>query len=119
MARPGICVLVLKMSIAGVFFLSPVLFDQVYWEKPRYTKIYDLMLPTGQKIKVKSGTQIIERFWRHLRSHLQYTARAPGNPIMTRKTRAAQWVLLAPRRKSMEQHGSHTSSSRKSVSRVL
>ena len=49
------------------------------------------MLPTGQKIKVKSGTQIIDRFWRHLRSHLQYTARAPGNPIMTRKTRAAQW----------------------------
>ncbi|CAE7742054.1 unnamed protein product, partial [Symbiodinium necroappetens] len=60
---------------------------KVYWEKPRYTKIYDLMLPTGQKFKVTSGTQIIDRCWRHLRSHLQYTARAPGNPIMTRKMR--------------------------------
>ncbi|CAE7422532.1 unnamed protein product [Symbiodinium pilosum] len=31
--------------------------SQVIWEKPRYTKIYKLKLPTGQKLTVKSGTQ--------------------------------------------------------------
>lgn len=54
--------------------------------------MYDLKLPDGQKLTVKSGTQIIDRCWRHLRDHLRYTPRKPGNPILERKIRSAQWL---------------------------
>ncbi|CAE7310478.1 Camk4, partial [Symbiodinium pilosum] len=65
---------------------------KVIWEKPRYTKLYSITLPSGKKIQVKSGTQIIDRCWQHTRGFLHNTARAPQNPVMTRKIRSAQRV---------------------------
>ena len=59
--------------------------------KPHYTKVYSLKLPTGDQIKVKSGTQIIDRFWGLLRSHIKHTDRTPGSPTLTRKIRSAQF----------------------------
>ena len=35
------------------------------WQKPHYTKVYNIKLPSGKDLKVKSGTQIIDRFWGH------------------------------------------------------
>ena len=55
-------------------------------------KCNSLSLPDGKKLKVKSGTQIIDRCWQHLRSHLKYAPRFPGNDVMIRKIRSAQWV---------------------------
>ena len=65
---------------------------QVMWMKPHYTKVHSLSLPDGKKLKVKSGTQIIDRCWQHLPSHLKYAPRFPGNDVMIRKIRSAQWV---------------------------
>ena len=59
--------------------------------KPHYTKVYSLKLPTGDQIKVKSGTQIIDRFWGLLRSHIKHTDRTPGSPTLTRKIRSVQF----------------------------
>ena len=51
---------------------------QVMWMKPHYTKVHSLSLPDGKKLKVKSGTQIIDRCWQHLRSHLKYAPVSPA-----------------------------------------
>ena len=65
---------------------------QVVWVKPHYTKVYNLKLPNKKTLKVKSGTQIIDRFWGHVRTHIKHTSRAPGNLILRRKIRAAQFT---------------------------
>ena len=41
------------------------------WVKPHYTKIFTHKLKSGKKVKVKGGTQIINRFWRKLREFLE------------------------------------------------
>ena len=40
---------------------------KVVWVKPNYTKVYNIKLPNKTILKVKSGTQVIDRFWGHLR----------------------------------------------------
>ena len=55
-------------------------------------KVYDLNLPDGSRLKVKSGTQIIDRFWGHLRNYLKNSGRIPGSAALTRKVRAAQFT---------------------------
>ena len=40
------------------------------WVKPHYTKVYKHKLPCGKSVQVKSETQIIDRFWQHLRAYL-------------------------------------------------
>ena len=64
---------------------------QAVWVKPHYTKQYDVKLPDGKKVRVKSGTQIIDRFWNTLRSHLKHTNRIPGSQVLLRKLRSAQF----------------------------
>ena len=54
---------------------------------------------------MKSGMQIIDRFWGLLRSHLKHTTRTPGNTIMTRKIRAAQCAYWFGRRNMWEVTG--------------
>ena len=60
--------------------------------KPHFTKVYKLKMPNKTTLKVKSGTQIIDRFWGHLRAYVKYTQRTPGNVILRRKIRAAQFT---------------------------
>lgn len=50
------------------------------WVKPHYTKIWKHKLPNGQKVTVKAGTQIIDRFWGHLRTYLKLL-RARSGPL--------------------------------------
>ena len=38
------------------------------WVKPHYTRICSHALPDGQTTKVVAGTQIIDRFWQHVRT---------------------------------------------------
>ena len=63
---------------------------KVVWLNPSCTKVYDLKMSDGAHLKVKSGGQVIDRFWHELRRHLCHVARLPGNKAMTRKVRSAQ-----------------------------
>ena len=66
---------------------------KVVWLNPSYTKVYDLKTSDGTHLKVKSGTQVIDRFWGELRRHLRHVTRLPGNNAMIRKIRSAQWLF--------------------------
>ena len=46
----------------------------------------------ARKIRVKAGTQIIDRFWGHVRAYLKHAARLVGSCALKRKIRAAQWT---------------------------
>ena len=61
------------------------------WIKPSYTKVYKHKFPNGKLITVKSGTQIIDRFWGTLRQGLKHTPRQPGTALLNRKIRSIQW----------------------------
>ena len=62
------------------------------WVNPKYTKVWTHQLPNGKALKVKAGTQIIDRFWGHLRAYLKYAPRKVGSITLARKVRAAQWT---------------------------
>ena len=62
------------------------------WVKPHYTKVYTHKLPCGKTVKVKSGTQIIDRFWGILRQGLKFVSRKPGSCLLERKVRSIQWI---------------------------
>ena len=74
------------------WYTKPLPKMQVTWIKPHYTKNYSLNLPDGSRLKVKSGTQIIDRFWDHLRTYLKGTGRVPGSDVLTRRISAAQFT---------------------------
>lgn len=38
------------------------------WVRPHYTKLCTHTLPNGKKTRVKAGTQVIDRFWGHVRA---------------------------------------------------
>ena len=63
------------------------------WIKPKFVKLHTHYLPPkGRKLVVKAGTQIIDRFWSHLRSHLRSGPRKPGSINLRRRVRSAQWT---------------------------
>ena len=68
-------------------------FTQVVWQRPHFTKNYKITTPAGKEFDVKSGTQVIDRFWQHLRKYVKFTSRQPGNKVLTRKIRAAQYTF--------------------------
>ncbi|CAK0865877.1 unnamed protein product, partial [Prorocentrum cordatum] len=59
---------------------------------PRYVELKTHALPSGKHLKVKSGTQIIDRAWRFIedRLHRSATAKA-GTKLLAAKTRSAQY----------------------------
>jgi hypothetical protein len=61
--------------------------------RPKFVKLVTHRLPGVRKaVKVKAGTQIIDRFWEHLRAHLKYCARTPGSAALKNKVRSAQFT---------------------------
>ena len=62
--------------------------------KPHYTRICSHALPDGQTMKVVAGTQIIDRFWQHVRTYSKNVPRKVGSVVLHRKIRAAQWTYL-------------------------
>ncbi|CAK0830227.1 unnamed protein product, partial [Prorocentrum cordatum] len=62
------------------------------WIKPKYSEVVAHRLPTGEQMYTKSGTQIIDRFWSHLRKHLQSRTHRVGTLAATRRIRSAQWT---------------------------
>lgn len=88
-----------KMKLAGLLHDNVVhkkkkviVRGKAVWVKPSYTKIWTHKLPNGKKLTVKAGTQIIDRFWGHLRSYLKHAPRQVGSSALARKVRAAQWI---------------------------
>eukprot|EP00959_Pyramimonas_sp_CCMP1952_P242370 5066148-Pyramimonas_sp.AAC.1 len=62
------------------------------WIKPKFSEVVARRLPTGEQVYTKSGTQIIDRFWAHLRKHLQSRKRRVSTLAATRRIRSAQWT---------------------------
>ncbi|CAK0903901.1 unnamed protein product, partial [Prorocentrum cordatum] len=62
------------------------------WVKPKYSETKKHILPDGQNIVVRTSTQIIDRFWSHLRTHLGGLAHKVNNISMWRRVRSAQWT---------------------------
>ena len=63
------------------------------WLKPKYSVIKTHTLPDGTVLRVKTGSQIIDRFWNHLRSFMKSRSRAtPGSHALRRRLRVAQWT---------------------------
>lgn len=87
------------MKIKGVFHDNVVhkkkkmtVNGKQVWVNPKYTKVWTHQLPNGKALKVKAGTQIIDRFWGNLRAYLKYAPRKVGSITLARKVRAAQWT---------------------------
>jgi hypothetical protein len=49
------------------------------WVRPKLGKTVVHRLPDGEKLAVKAGTQVIDRFWRHLREHLHGVSACVGS----------------------------------------
>ena len=62
------------------------------WVWPHY--IHEaLHAHLAEEIRVKAGTQVIDRFWGHVRAYLKHAARLVGSCTLRRKIRgAAQWT---------------------------
>ena len=62
------------------------------WKNPVYSKVVSHKLPNGGSIKVRSSSQIIDRTWRSIRSHLSGYSKRPGASSFASRVRSAQWV---------------------------
>ena len=61
------------------------------WVRPKYVVIKEHWI-NGRLVKVKAGTQIIDRFWQSLRAALKNHSSAKVNSMETRNlVRKAQW----------------------------
>ena len=78
------------LSAASMSRLVPCFLRQAQWVKPHYTKVYTIKLPDRRRLRVKSGTQVIDRFWGTLRSFLKNSSRVPGSRQLVRKIRSAR-----------------------------
>lgn len=62
------------------------------WVKPKYTRVTCHKLPGGKKLKVKAGTQHIDRAWRFLKDRLPVNqSLLPGSCALRAKIRSAQY----------------------------
>ena len=58
--------------------------------RPKYVSLFRNVLPSGEVIYTKAGTQVIDRVWRGLRENCRYCA-VSHQAAFTAKVRAAQW----------------------------
>ena len=89
-----------KMAVPGVVHDNVVhkkklvkIGKKMVWVRPKFAKLVTHRLPgVRQPVKVKAGTQIIDRFWAHLRAHLKYCVRTPGSTALKNRVRSAQFT---------------------------
>ena len=62
------------------------------WIRPKFTKTFVHKLPSNESVKCKGGTQIIDRFWQHLRSFLKYRSLNVGSQAFATRVKSAQWA---------------------------
>ena len=61
------------------------------WRNPFYSKNFTHTLPDGSSITVRGGSQVIDRFWRTLRSALVGRSCRVGSHAFERRIRSCQW----------------------------
>eukprot|EP00438_Fugacium_kawagutii_P027549 Skav207068 [mRNA] locus=scaffold1909:117809:118993:- [translate_table: standard] len=63
------------------------------WQSPRYVKVVEHKIPgTKKKLRVKAGTQIIDRCWRFLKERLTLNQHTKaGSQLLKAKLRSAQY----------------------------
>ena len=64
------------------------------WQLPRYVQTVTHQIPgkKGRTMKVKSGTQIVDRGWRFLKEHVQVNQHSKaGSKLLRAKLRSAQY----------------------------
>ena len=62
------------------------------WVKPHFVRLVANVLPNGKVLHVKTGTQIIDRVWQHVRKHLEGNYSKVGSSSLRQSIRSAQWV---------------------------
>ena len=62
------------------------------WVKPSYSKIKRHRLDDGSELRVKTGNQIIDRFWGHARALLKHRTKVPGSNALRARIRFAQFT---------------------------
>ena len=72
------------------------------WLNPKFTKVVKHKLPNGKVLKVKAGTQIIDRCWAFLKSRSKYRLKGmPGSLEIARRIRSAQWFYWNRKRSDL------------------
>ena len=61
------------------------------WVQPKYVEMKTHKLPGGKTLKVKTGTQVIDRAWRFIKDRLKNCSAMPGSRTLAVKIRSAQW----------------------------
>ena len=61
------------------------------WIRPKYVVLFEHQLPDGKTIRTKGGTQIIDRAWGVLRSHIGSRSGKVSSTSITARIRSAQW----------------------------
>ena len=59
--------------------------------RPVYSQVRTHTLPNGRKLKVKTGTQIIDRAWQFIKKHIGQSHYRVDSRAMTATIRSAQW----------------------------
>jgi hypothetical protein len=62
------------------------------WRKAVYTKLWTHTLPNGRKLKVKAGSQIIDRAWAFVRQKIKCLSCKVGSVRLEAAIRPAQWL---------------------------
>ena len=60
------------------------------WRQPKFVENVRHMLPNRKHVWVRSGTQYIDQFWRHLRKGIKPFTKAVAKTLR-KKVRATQW----------------------------
>ena len=61
------------------------------WVKPKYVALVAHHMPDGTTVKAKSGTQIIDRAWSYIRTHIKNRGAYVGKNSLRPRIRSAQW----------------------------
>ena len=62
------------------------------WVMPKYVKAFGHKIPGAKRtVQCKGGTQIADRFWRHLRSFLKNRPKKVGSAEVRMRVRSSQW----------------------------
>ena len=61
------------------------------WVKPKFAKVVTHVLPDGRSLRVKAGTQVIDRFWEHARKYLKGVSSKVGSLHLRTRLRHAQF----------------------------
>lgn len=65
---------------------------KVFWQNPNFTKVVEHALPDGRTLHNQARTQVLDRFWAHLRSHLRFHGHRVGSKALARRIKSIQWT---------------------------